>query len=64
MDPDDSVVLRVALALDQAGAGGSVDQLDDAVVAQHEVLGELANRRPGSARMSAHGEQQLVLCLS
>src|SRR3712207_8223468 len=40
---------------------GAVDQLDDAVVAQLQALGQLADRRPLPVRETLEREQQLVL---
>jgi hypothetical protein len=61
MQPDRSVVLCVALARDQSGGVGAVDQPDRRVVAEQEVVGGLADRRPARVRVAADRQQQLML---
>lgn len=45
----------------QAGRDAAVDQTDRAVVPQHQVLGDVADRRPAPG-VTADRQQQLMLC--
>ncbi len=54
-----SLIVVVGPATHETGALGAVDQLDGAVVAQHEVGGNIAHR--GRLAVAADGEEQLVL---
>jgi hypothetical protein len=56
---DDSLIVVVVGSLHQPCSDGAVDELDDAVVAQEEVVGHLADRRRRS--VAADGKEQLVL---
>jgi hypothetical protein len=58
-EADDAVVLTIGDAAHESGLAGAVDELDDAVVAQQEMVGDLADRR--RATVPADGEKQLVL---
>jgi hypothetical protein len=58
-EADDPLILRIAGPLHQAGAHGPIDQLDGAVVAQQQVLGDIADRR--RATVSPDGEEELML---
>ena len=60
-DVHDALVPCVGVAFDQAVSGGAIDQLDGAVVAQHQVVGHIADRRTRWVGMAADREQQLVL---
>jgi hypothetical protein len=60
-DVHDALVRCVGVAFDQAVSGGAIDQLDGAVVAQHQVVGQIADRRTRWVGMAADREQQLVL---
>jgi hypothetical protein len=51
------------MALDQADGLGTVDQLDGAVVAEQEGLGDLADGRPRRVGVAADGQEQLVSCV-
>ena len=53
--------LAVGSTPDQAGGFGPVDELDGAVVPEQEDVGDVADRRPARSRLTADGEQQLVL---
>jgi hypothetical protein len=57
--PDDPLVVVVGHPRDQAGGDGSIDEPDDAVVAEQQVIGDLTDRR-GTA-VAADGEQKLML---
>ena len=59
-DVHDAVVVAIRSPADEPGPLGPVDELDDGVVAQEEVVGEIADRR--TALVPPHGEQELVLC--
>ena len=60
-EADDPVVVGSRLAGDQPGGIGAVDQFDGAVVAQEQVVGDLADGRSAGVVMAADGEQQLML---
>ena len=60
-DADSTVVGRVGVADDQPGYRGAVDQPDGAVVAQHQVVGDLADGGAGGIGVAADREQQLML---
>src|SRR5579871_941504 len=51
----------VGHAAHETGGDGAVDQLDDAVVAEQEVLREVADGRPATVIVPAHGQEELVL---
>lgn len=57
---DNSMVARIDAACDQPRQLGTVDEPHDAVVAQQQVIGDIADRR-GAAGMPAYREQQLIL---
>ena len=59
LEVDDPAVVGIGAAPQQAGPLGPVDQLDGTVVAQHQVLGDVADRRV--TIVAPHGEEQLVL---
>ena len=61
LQADDPVVLGVAHPLDQLGRDGPVDQPDGTVVAQQQVVGDLADGRATAIGMPPDGQQQLVL---
>ncbi len=54
-----SVVVGVGQAVDEAAALGAVDELDHAVVAEQQVIGNVADGRV--AVVAADRQQQLVL---
>jgi hypothetical protein len=58
--PHDPLVVVVVHALDEPGGDGAVHELDDAVMAQEQVVGDLADRRRAAA-VAADCEEQLVL---
>jgi hypothetical protein len=64
-EADHTVITRVADAFDEACSGTAVDELDGAVVAQQQMLGDVTDRRTvgraESGVMTTHGEEQLVL---
>jgi hypothetical protein len=60
-DPHDAPAGGVRVAPDRAVCLGAMDQPDGAVVAQHQVVGDLADRRPGRIAVVADRQQQLVL---
>ena len=49
-------------APDETGGGRPVDELDSAVVAQEQVLGDVGDRGSSGVVVATHGEHQLVLC--
>jgi hypothetical protein len=51
----------VGVSSDETCGCGAVGESDSAVVAQDEVIGDLANRRSAWIGMTADGEQELVL---
>ena len=57
----DAEVVVVLAARDQPGLLGAIDEPDRAVMAQHEVAGDVADGRSARVVMTADGEQQLVL---
>jgi nucleotide-binding universal stress UspA family protein len=57
--PHDSVIVAVDRTLHEPDALGAPDQLDDAVVAQQKMVGDVSDRR--RAVVSRDGQQQLVL---
>ena len=61
-ESNDSLVVDVRLSADEVGALGSVHELDDAVVSEQQVVGDVGDARRRS--MPTHGEQQLVLACS
>jgi len=56
----DPLVVVVVDALDEPTGDGAVDELDHAVVAQQQVVGDLSDRRRRA--VAAYREQELVLC--
>jgi hypothetical protein len=61
-DADDALIGGIDVARDETGALGSIDQLDHAVVAEEQMLGDIAHRRRVCAVVVAtDGQQQLVL---
>jgi hypothetical protein len=46
LDVDDAGVVRRGAPLDQAGRGGTVDELGDRALGKVQSLGELGDRRP------------------
>jgi hypothetical protein len=55
-------IVGVRAAGYEAGGLGAIDQPDRAVVAQQQVVGDVADRRPARVRMTADREEELVLC--
>jgi hypothetical protein len=53
---------RVAPTRDQTGSLRTIDKTDNAVVAQHQRLRQLADRRPPERTATPYREQQLMLC--
>lgn len=60
-DAHDAVVVLVASARDEARGIGAVDETDGGVMAQEQVVGDLADRRSPWIRVAADGEQELML---
>lgn len=60
-EPHHPVVARVADAGDETGGVSSVDQPDRTVVAEQEIVGQLADGRPPGVVMAFHGQKELVL---
>lgn len=58
---DGAQVVRVRSARDEPGSLGAIDQPDGAVVAQQEMVGDVADGRAARVGVTADGEQQLVL---
>jgi hypothetical protein len=56
-----ALVVGVGAARNQSGGLSAIDQLDRAVVAQQQVIGDVADRRPTRIRVAADGKQQLML---
>ena len=61
LEPNQPMVVGVAHALDEASRVGPVHQSDRTVVAQEEVVGNLADGRSPGVGVAADGQQQLVL---
>lgn len=59
LESDHPLVGLVTDALDQPGGDGSIDEFDDAVVAEQQVIGDVADRR--LLVVAADGQQELVL---
>lgn len=59
VEAHDAVVVGVGYTLEQPRRLGTVDELDGAVVAQQEVLGDVTDR--GWFAVASHGQEQLVL---
>jgi hypothetical protein len=59
VEPDDTLILRIVDALDQPRRDGSIDQFDDAVVAEQQMIGNIPYRR--SSTVASDGEQELML---
>lgn len=57
----DRVAARIAPASDQPSALRAIDEADDAVMAQHEHVGELADRRSAARVATADRKQELML---
>ena len=60
-EPDDAAVVAVARSADEPGGLAPIDQLDGAVVAKEQGVGDLADRRGAGSGVSPDGEEQLVL---
>jgi hypothetical protein len=60
-DTDHTLIGRVGSAPDQSVGSCAIDQADRAVMAQDEVLGQVANRGSLVAGVTANRQQQLVL---
>jgi hypothetical protein len=58
---DHALVVGVGLASHQSGGLGAVDQFDGAVVAQQQVVGNVADRGSPTIGVAADGEQELML---
>lgn len=61
LDTRDPAIARIRPAADQARRHRAVHQLDRTVVAQQQVVRDLAHRRRHIARMPLDGHEQLVL---
>jgi hypothetical protein len=61
VDAHDAVVVVVLAPTHQARGFGSVDELDDAVVAEEQLGGEITHGRVTGVDASADGEEELVL---
>lgn len=61
-EPNDAMLVRVGSPLHERRCLGSIDELNHAVMAQQQQLGDLADRRSLRASVPADREQQLVLC--
>lgn len=60
LQPDNSVVGRIHVACDQPRQLGTVDEAHHAVVAQQQVIGDIADGG-GAPGMPAYREEQLIL---
>lgn len=58
-DPDDALVVDVLDTLHQTRGDGPIHELDDAVMPEQQVLGQLPNRRRPT--VAADCQKQLVL---
>jgi hypothetical protein len=56
------MVVGVSSTRDEAGRLRTVDELDNRMVTELERFGQIADSGRFAAGMTAHGEQQLVLC--
>lgn len=56
-----SFVIRIRLALDKPVSHCAVDQLDGAVVSQHEIIGKIADGRTSRIRVASDRQQKLML---
>ena len=61
LHPHDAVILRVTHPRDQPCRVGAIHEPHRAVVAEEEVVGDLADGRAAAVGVPADGEQQLVL---
>jgi hypothetical protein len=61
LQPDHPVVVVVAVSHDKASGIGPVDQLDRAVMAQEQVVGDFAHGRTARVAMAPNGQEELVL---
>jgi hypothetical protein len=60
MQAHDPLVVVIVQPFDESGRNGTVDEFDDAVMAQQQVFGDLADRR-WRAPVATDGQKQLVL---
>ncbi len=60
-DAHHAVVLGILAPPDEVGGFGPVDELDDTVVAQEKLGGEVAHGRVAGLRAPAHRQEELVL---
>ena len=61
LEPHETSVATVAVPAHQAGPLGPVDELDRAVVAEQEMLGDVTDRRIVGPGVTPHRQQELVL---
>jgi hypothetical protein len=57
----DAEVVVILAARDQSCLLGAIDEADRAVVAQHEIAGDVPDGRSARVVVTADGQQQLVL---
>ena len=62
LQPDDAVIVAILTAPDEPRVRGAVDELHCAVVAEEEVVGDVADRGTARITMAPDRQQQLVLC--
>lgn len=60
-DAHDAVVVAILTPANQASGLGPVDELDDAVMAQEQLGGEIAHGRMTGLGVAAYREEELVL---
>lgn len=60
-DAHDAVVVAILAPANQAGGFGPVDKLDDAVMAQEQLGGEIAHGWVTALGVAAYREEELVL---
>jgi len=55
------LIVGIGCPSEEPGGHRPIHQADDAVPLQHQVVGDVADRRRRRARVTANGEQELVL---
>ncbi len=59
--PHSAWTFVIGAALGEAGGDGAVGELDRAVRAQHEIIGDLSDRRAAPVAVTSNGQQELML---